>query len=120
MAETGVWDNPAGAAVRKLRTWNHHVQHVRCRIENVFGTGKPNYGLRCMRWLGLGKDALQVRLTAMAYNRCRGRPTGRAGSRGAGAWCLVQVRGSREDRHGYPVSAGGAYSVALDDGARRR
>ena len=32
------------------------------------GTCKRSYGLRRMRWLGLAKAGLQVRLTAMAYN----------------------------------------------------
>jgi IS5 family transposase len=41
---------------------------VRCRIEKVFGTWKRSYGLRRMRWLGLAKAGLQVRLAAMAYN----------------------------------------------------
>jgi transposase, IS5 family len=34
----------------------------------VFGTWKRSYGLRRMRWLGLAKAGLQVRLTATAYN----------------------------------------------------
>lgn len=34
----------------------------------MFGTCKRSYGLRRMRWLGLAKAALQVRLTAIAYN----------------------------------------------------
>ena len=37
-------------------------------FEKVFGTCKRSYGLRRMRWLGLAKAGLQVRLTAMAYN----------------------------------------------------
>ncbi|MCB4825572.1 transposase [Roseicella aerolata] len=41
---------------------------IRCRIEKVFGTWKRSYGLRRMRWLGLAKAGLQVRLAAMAYN----------------------------------------------------
>jgi IS5 family transposase len=41
---------------------------VRCRIEKVFGTCKRSYGLRRMRWIGLAKAGLQVRLAAMAYN----------------------------------------------------
>ncbi len=41
---------------------------MRCRIEKVFGTWKRSYGLRRMRWLGLAKAGLQVRLTALAYN----------------------------------------------------
>jgi len=66
--QTGVWGQPGGHALRKLRAWNHQVQHVRCRIETVFGTWKRSYGLRRMRWTGLAKAALQVRLTAIAYN----------------------------------------------------
>ena len=41
---------------------------MRCRIEKLFGTWKRSYGLRRMRWLGLAKAGLQVRLAAMAYN----------------------------------------------------
>jgi transposase, IS5 family len=37
-------------------------------IEKVFGTWKRSYGLRRMRWRGLAKAGLQVRLTAVAYN----------------------------------------------------
>jgi IS5 family transposase len=44
------------------------VRRVRCRIEEVFGTWKRSYGLRRMRWLGLAKAGLQVRLAAIAYN----------------------------------------------------
>ena len=44
------------------------VRRVRCRTEKVFGTCKRSYGLRRMRWLGLAKAGLQVRLAAMAYN----------------------------------------------------
>jgi IS5 family transposase len=44
------------------------VRRVRCRIEKVFGTWKRSYGLRRMRWLGLAKAGLQVRLAAIAYN----------------------------------------------------
>jgi IS5 family transposase len=68
VVETGAWDRPGGNALRKLRAWNHRIQHIRCRIEKVFGTWKRSYGLRRMRWLGLAKAALQVRLTAIAYN----------------------------------------------------
>lgn len=41
---------------------------MRGRIEKVFGTAKRCYGQRPMRWLGLVKASLQVRLTAIAYN----------------------------------------------------
>ena len=34
----------------------------------MFGTWKRCYGLRRMRWRGLAKAGLQVRLGAMAYN----------------------------------------------------
>jgi IS5 family transposase len=44
------------------------VRRVRARIEKIFGTTKRSYGLRRMRWLGLAKAGLQVRLTAIAYN----------------------------------------------------
>jgi len=45
---------------------------VRCRIAKVFGTAKRSYGPRRMRWLGLAKAGLQVRLTAIADNLRRG------------------------------------------------
>lgn len=41
---------------------------MRARIEKVFGTCKRSYGLRRMRWYGLAKAGLQVRLAAIAYN----------------------------------------------------
>jgi IS5 family transposase len=51
-----------------LDAHNRAVQRVRCRIEKVFGAWKRSYGLRRMRWLGLAKAGLQVRLAAIAYN----------------------------------------------------
>ncbi|WP_246812923.1 transposase [Ensifer sp. ENS07] len=36
--------------------------------ETIFGTWKLSYGLRRMRWRGLAKAAMQIRLTAIAYN----------------------------------------------------
>jgi IS5 family transposase len=63
---TGVWGGPE--ALARLRTHNAAVRRVRCRIEKVFGTWKRSYGLRRMRWLGLAKAGLQVRLPAIAYN----------------------------------------------------
>ena len=56
------------AAMERLRAHNAEVRRVRCRIEKVFGTAKRSYGLRRMRWLGLARAGLQVRLTAIAYN----------------------------------------------------
>jgi transposase, IS5 family len=62
----GVWGNEAARA--RLESWNRQVGSVRRRIEKIFGTCKRSYGLRRMRWLGLAKAGLQVRLTAIAYN----------------------------------------------------
>jgi IS5 family transposase len=64
--QTGVWGGPD--ALARLKIHNAVVRKVRCRIEKVFGTCKRSYGLRRMRWLGLAKAGLQVRLTAIAYN----------------------------------------------------
>jgi IS5 family transposase len=55
-------------ALARPQAHNAAVRRVRCRIEKVFGTCKRSYGLRRMRWLGLAKAGLQVRLTAVAYN----------------------------------------------------
>jgi transposase, IS5 family len=64
--QTGTWGGPD--ALARLQAHNAEVQRVRARIEKVFGTCKRSYGLRRMRWLGLAKAGLQVRLTATAYN----------------------------------------------------
>ena len=66
VVQTGTWGGEA--ALARLQAWNAEVRRVRCRIEKVFGTWKRSYGLRRMRWLGLAKAGLQVRLAAMAYN----------------------------------------------------
>ena len=66
VVQTGTWGGKA--ALQRLQAWNAEVRRVRCRIEKVFGTFKRSYGLRRMRWLGLAKAGLQVRLTAVAYN----------------------------------------------------
>ena len=55
-------------ALVRLEVRNARVRRVRCRIEKVFGTAKRSYGLRRMRWVGLAKAGLQVRLVAIAYN----------------------------------------------------
>lgn len=65
--QTGIWGRGPEALVR-LEAHNAAVRRIRCRIEKVFGTWKRSYGLRRMRWLGLAKAGLQVRLAAMAYN----------------------------------------------------
>ena len=63
---TGTWGGPE--ALRRLEAHNARVQRVRCRIEKGFGTCKRSYGLGRMRWIGLAKAGLQVRLATMAYN----------------------------------------------------
>jgi IS5 family transposase len=62
----GVWGDEQARA--RLEVWNETVGFIRRRIEKIFGTWKRSYGLRRMRWRGLDKAALQVRLTATAYN----------------------------------------------------
>ncbi|MEF2074382.1 transposase [Consotaella aegiceratis] len=62
----GVWGGEE--ALRRLEEWNEAVGRIRRRIEKIFGTWKRSYGLRRMRWMGLAKAGLQVRLTAIAYN----------------------------------------------------
>lgn len=68
VVQTGVWGRDGDGALKKLKSWNYSVQRIRCRIEKIFGTWKRSYGLRRMRWRGLAKASLQVRLTAIAYN----------------------------------------------------
>jgi len=52
----------------RLNAWNQPIHRVRGPIEKIFGTWKRCYGLRRMRWRGLAKAAVQVHLTAIAYN----------------------------------------------------
>jgi transposase, IS5 family len=71
VAAAGMWGRNEEEALAKLKAWNEPIQRVRGRIEKIFGTWKRSYGLRRMRWKGLAKAALQVRLTAIAYNMKR-------------------------------------------------
>ena len=66
IVHTGTWGG--AEALTRLTDHNKAVRWVRARMEKVFGTCKRSYGLRRMRWLGLARAGLQVRLTAMAYN----------------------------------------------------
>lgn len=66
VVHTGTWGG--AEALARLKAHNAEVRRVRARIEKVFGTMKRSYGMRRMRWLGLAKAGLQVRLTAIAYN----------------------------------------------------
>jgi IS5 family transposase len=65
VVHTGTWGGPE--ALAQLKAHNARAQRIRCRIETVFGTCKRSYGLRRMRWIGLAKAGLQVRLAAIAY-----------------------------------------------------
>lgn len=65
---TGMWGRDEAETRKRLEAWNRPIHRVRGRIEKIFGTWKRSYGLRRMRWRGLAKAAVQVRLTAIAYN----------------------------------------------------
>ena len=65
---TGMWGRDEQETLRKLHEWNQPIHRVRGRIDKIFGTWKRCYGLRRMRWRGLAKAAVQVHLTAIAYN----------------------------------------------------
>lgn len=68
VVQTGAWGRPGDDTLQRLKAWNWSVNRIGCRIEKIFGTWKRSYGLRRMRWRGLAKAVLQVRLTATAYN----------------------------------------------------
>ena len=65
---TGMWGRDEAETLRKLKEWNQPIHRVRGRIEKIFGTWKRSYGLRRMRWRGIAKAAVQIHLTAIAYN----------------------------------------------------
>ena len=69
---TGMWGRDKAETLARLNAWNQPIHRIRGRIEKVFGTWKRSYGLRRMRWRGLAKAGVQIRLTAIAYNikRC--------------------------------------------------
>jgi IS5 family transposase len=68
VVQTGISGREGDGALQKPRSWNYSVQRMRCRIEKIFGTWKRSYGMRRMRRRGLAKAAVQLRLTALAYN----------------------------------------------------
>ncbi len=73
VAPTSYWGREGDeTAARAFAAQVKAIQRVRSRIEKIFGTWKRSYGLRRMRWRGLAKAALQVHLTAIAYNLRRG------------------------------------------------
>ena len=63
-----MWGRDEAEVQARLEAWNQPIHRVRARIEKIFGTWKRSYGLRRMRWRGLAKAAVQVHLTAIAYN----------------------------------------------------
>jgi transposase, IS5 family len=65
---TGMWGENTRKTLARLAAYYRPIHRVRGRIEKIFGTWKRSYGLRRMRWCGLAKAAVQVRLTAIAYN----------------------------------------------------
>ncbi len=65
---TAMWGRDEQETLARLEAWNQPIHRVRGRIEKIFGTWKRSYGLRRMRWRGLAKASIQVRLTAIAYN----------------------------------------------------
>jgi IS5 family transposase len=68
IAATSMWGRDEVETLARLDAWNRPIHRVRARVEKIFGTWKRSYGLRRMRWPGLLKGALQVHLTAIAYN----------------------------------------------------
>jgi IS5 family transposase len=70
---TGMWGRDEVETRARLHAWNQPIHRVRARIEKIFGTWKRSYGLRRMRWRGLANAAVQVHLTAIAYNLKRTR-----------------------------------------------
>lgn len=73
VAPTSYWGREGDTATAEaFATQVKAIQRIRSRIEKIFGTCKRSYGLRRMRWRGLAKATLQVRLTAIAYNLRRG------------------------------------------------
>ena len=65
---TGMWGRDEQETLARLAAFNAPIHRVRARIEKIFGTWKRSYGLRRMRWRGIAKAAVQVHLTAIAYN----------------------------------------------------
>jgi transposase, IS5 family len=65
---TAMWGGDEQETLARLDAWNQPIHRIRARIEKIFGTWKRSYGLRRMRWRGIGKAAVQVHLTAIAYN----------------------------------------------------
>ncbi|RXR23697.1 IS4/IS5 family transposase [Sphingobium fluviale] len=65
---TGMWGRDEKETLSKPHEWNQPIHRLRGRIEKKFGKWKRCYGFSRMLWRGLAKAAVQVRLTAIAYN----------------------------------------------------
>ncbi|MER9064845.1 transposase [Mesorhizobium sp. M0698] len=68
---TGMWGWDEAETKARLEAWNQPIHRIRGRIEKIFGTWKRSYGLRRMRWRGLAKAGVQIRLTAIVHNMKR-------------------------------------------------
>lgn len=68
---TCMWGRDEAETQARLEAWNQPIHRIGGRIEKIFGTWKRSYGLRRMRWRGLAKAGVQIRLTAIAYNMKR-------------------------------------------------
>lgn len=68
---TGMWGRDEAEIRARLDAYNQPIHRIRGRIEKIFGTWKRSYGLRRMRWRGIAKASLQIRMTAIAYNMKR-------------------------------------------------
>jgi transposase, IS5 family len=68
---TSMWGRDEAETQARLEAHNQPIHRIRGRIEKIFGTWKRSYGLRRMRWRGLAKAGVQIRLTAIAYNMKR-------------------------------------------------
>ena len=68
---TGMWGRDEAETLARLEAFNQPIHRIRGRIEKIFGTWRRSYGLRRMRWRGLAKAGVQIRLTAIAYNMKR-------------------------------------------------
>jgi IS5 family transposase len=68
---TGMWARDEPETLARLEAWNQQIHRIRGRIEKIFGTWKRSYGFRRMRWRGLAKAGVHIRLTAIACNMKR-------------------------------------------------
>ncbi|WP_165823661.1 IS5 family transposase, partial [Metarhizobium album] len=64
---TGMWGRDEAEIRARLNAWNQPIQRIRGRIEKIFGTWKRSYGLRRMRWWGLAKAGVQIRLKPRSF-----------------------------------------------------